>query len=111
MFSRAIALRSPSTFPTWSPRSRRAAYGWWNKPRGRTHRMHMSDERVAKLGKWAPLGFVLGFGLIFIARTAFYAGGKLHFTLFDDAMISMQYAKNLAHGHGMVWMAGGPKVE
>jgi len=34
-----------------------------------------------------------------------------YFTLFDDAMISMQYAKNLANGDGLVWNPGGERVE
>ncbi|HRK59569.1 MAG TPA: hypothetical protein PLI74_08000, partial [Candidatus Kapabacteria bacterium] len=29
-----------------------------------------------------------------------------YFCLFDDAMISMQYAQNLAQGHGLTWNAG-----
>lgn len=32
-------------------------------------------------------------------------GGRV-FCLFDDAMISMRYADNLAHGHGPVWNPG-----
>lgn len=37
--------------------------------------------------------------------------GPVRFSLFDDAMISMRYARNLAHGHGLVWNPGGPRVE
>lgn len=47
----------------------------------------------------------------FIARTAFLVDGRLHVTLFDDAMISMTYARNLAEGHGLRWNAGEPAVE
>jgi arabinofuranosyltransferase len=32
--------------------------------------------------------------------------GRRYFCLFDDAMISMRYAWNLAHGDGLVWNAG-----
>ena len=46
----------------------------------------------------------------FIARTAFTVGGSMYFTLFDDAMISMRYARNLAEGHGLLWNAGQPPV-
>jgi hypothetical protein len=42
----------------------------------------------------------------FIARSAFPAGGRLGFTLFDDAMISMRFARNLAEGYGLVWNPG-----
>jgi 4-amino-4-deoxy-L-arabinose transferase-like glycosyltransferase len=32
--------------------------------------------------------------------------GTRYFTLADDGMISMRYARNLAQGHGLVWNAG-----
>jgi hypothetical protein len=47
----------------------------------------------------------------FIVRTRFTAGEISGFTLFDDAMISMRYARNLAEGHGLVFNAGGTAVE
>ncbi len=56
-------------------------------------------------------GLALGFYALFIWRCAFWNEGKLFFTLFDDAMISMRYAQNLAAGHGLVWNPGGPAVE
>jgi hypothetical protein len=34
-----------------------------------------------------------------------------YFSLFDDAMISMRYANNLANGHGLVWNLAGEPVE
>ncbi len=37
--------------------------------------------------------------------------GKRYFVLFDDAMISMTYAKSLVKGCGLVWYCGAPKVE
>jgi hypothetical protein len=51
------------------------------------------------------------YGWAFIQRTSIdFQGERIH-ALFDDAMISMQYAKNLAHGDGLVWNAGGERVE
>lgn len=47
----------------------------------------------------------------FIQLTSFEVNGKPHYALFDDAMISMQYARNLAEGNGLVWNAGGERVE
>src|SRR3989304_6224593 len=42
-----------------------------------------------------------------IYRTSFVAfDGQRYFSLFDDAMISMRYAWNFSHGHGLVWNAG-----
>lgn len=51
------------------------------------------------------------FYIIFIARTAFDVHGQRAFTLVDDAMISMRYARNLAQGHGLVWNVGQPPIE
>ena len=42
----------------------------------------------------------------YIQASAFFIEGKLYYTLFDDAMISMRYAWNLAHGNGLVWNPG-----
>jgi len=49
--------------------------------------------------------------IIFIAKVSFLNNGVRIFTLFDDAMISMRYAKNLAKGYGLVWNPGGARVE
>ena len=48
---------------------------------------------------------------IFIFRTSFVIDGERYYSLFDDAMISMRYAKNLSDGHGLVWNPGGERVE
>ena len=56
------------------------------------------------------LAYCLYAGL-FIYRTSFVIDGKRFFCLFDDAMVSMRYAKNLAHGFGLVWNPGGERVE
>jgi len=47
----------------------------------------------------------------FIARSAFRVDGVWHFSLFDDAMVSLRYARNLAHGHGLLWNPGQTPVE
>ena len=54
--------------------------------------------------------FLLYAGL-FIYRTSFVLDGERYFSLFDDAMISMRYAKNLANGYGLVWNPGGERIE
>lgn len=46
----------------------------------------------------------------FIYRTSFVIEGERYFSLFDDAMVSMRYAKNLEQGHGLV-MNPGERVE
>ncbi|HUI88181.1 MAG TPA: hypothetical protein VLX61_05605 [Anaerolineales bacterium] len=43
----------------------------------------------------------------FIYRNSYVAiDGRRYFSLFDDSMISMRYAWNFAHGHGLVWNVG-----
>lgn len=50
--------------------------------------------------------FIL-WALCFIYNSSYRASNKvLYFSLFDDAMISMRYGWNLAHGNGLVWNAG-----
>ncbi len=42
----------------------------------------------------------------YISATSISFEGKTYHMLFDDAMVSMRYAYNLAHGLGAVWNAG-----
>ncbi len=42
----------------------------------------------------------------YIESTSVTVDGEKYYVLFDDAMISMRYAYNLAHGLGPVWNAG-----
>ena len=51
------------------------------------------------------------YAALFILRTSFVIGGERYFSLFDDEMISMRYARNLAHGYGLIWNPGGERVE
>ncbi|HET9768700.1 MAG TPA: hypothetical protein VFS60_17775 [Thermoanaerobaculia bacterium] len=46
-----------------------------------------------------------------IARTSVVVDGRRVFCLFDDAMISMTYARNLFDGHGLNWARQGAPVE
>lgn len=68
-------------------------------------------ETIHKKNKTLLIGgFMLVFivwGVFFIHRTSITAiDGKRYFCLFDDAMISMQYAWNFSHGNGLVWNTG-----
>jgi len=49
--------------------------------------------------------------LAFIFSTSFVVGGERYFCLFDDAMISMRYAANLAAGDGLLFNPGQAPVE
>jgi arabinofuranosyltransferase len=42
----------------------------------------------------------------FIARSSVETSSGRYFCLFDDAMVSLHYAWNLAHGNGLVWNPG-----
>ena len=50
-------------------------------------------------------------GGLYVARTGFVYAGEPVFSLWDDAMISMRYARNLAAGEGLVWNPGGERVQ
>lgn len=47
----------------------------------------------------------------FIYNSSYEINGTRFFCLFDDAMVSMRYAKNLANGYGLVWNPNGEHVE
>src|SRR3954452_23840444 len=73
-----------------------------------------APAQTRAIGTWRfalPVALSLTFSFVFIARTAFRVGGETFFTLFDDAMISMRYARNLVEGHGLLWNPGQPAVE
>lgn len=46
------------------------------------------------------------YGVQYIEKSSITTGDQTYYILFDDAMISMRYAYNLAHGQGLVWNAG-----
>lgn len=49
----------------------------------------------------------LVWSIIYIYKSSFIGiDGKRYFMLFDDAMISMRFAWNFAHGNGLVWNTG-----
>jgi len=57
------------------------------------------------------LALLVAWGAWFIARTSYTIDGQRTFCLFDDAMISMTYARNWVEGHGLVWARHGGPVE
>ncbi len=59
----------------------------------------------------ALLGALAAWGGCFIFRTSFVIDGRRVFCLFDDAMISMTYARNLVEGYGLNWARQGAPVE
>lgn len=59
----------------------------------------------------ALLGTLSAWGGWLIFRTSFVLDGRRVFCLFDDAMISMTYARNLVEGYGLNWARQGAPVE
>ena len=63
---------------------------------------------------WPLVGLLLGYlayAAWFIQRSSFLLEGLRYYSLQDEAMISLQYARNLVEGHGLVWMPGADAVE
>lgn len=74
-----------------------------------THKLNsQTRQRLATAGL---AGIAAAACLIVVARSHFLVNGKLQFTLVDDAMISLRYARNLASGHGLAWNADEPPIE
>lgn len=59
---------------------------------------------------WVALVALVFYG-VFVLRTSLSIGGTRYFVLFEDAMISMRYARHLAAGHGLVWNIGEAPIE
>ncbi len=71
----------------------------------------VKKEKILNILFWLTvIGYAI-YAAAFIAITRIDINGTPYFTLFDDAMISMQYARNLAGGNGLVWNAGDIPVE
>ncbi len=68
-------------------------------------------ERTERVLFTAAVAVFLAYAALFIYRTSFVVDGERYFSLFDDAMVSMRYAKNFAEGHGLVWNPGAERVE
>lgn len=71
----------------------------------------MSQRARLRAGVGVVLALYIALGVSFIARTSFDTPDGRVYCLWDDAMISMQYARNLAEGHGLVWNPGGERVQ
>ncbi|HEY4928629.1 MAG TPA: hypothetical protein VIH95_05715 [Acidimicrobiales bacterium] len=58
-----------------------------------------------------PVAVSLVASTFVIIRSATMVAGHRAYLLFDDAAISLTYARNLASGHGLVWIPGHQPVE
>ncbi len=75
--------------------------------------MPSAESKSSLLDRYLILLLLLfsAYAALFIYRTSFVIDGERYFCLFDDAMISMRYADNLAHHRGLVWNPGEKPVE
>jgi hypothetical protein len=89
---------------SWTEHSGAAIPGTWR-------RLLADTDAVERTLFGVVVATFLIYAASFIYRTSFEIGGERYFSLFDDAMVSMRYAKNLAEGHGLVWNPGGERVE
>ena len=60
---------------------------------------------------WVVTILLSAWSAAFIWNSSFVVDGERYFCLFDDAMISMTYARNLVEGFGLNWARWGPPVE
>ncbi len=68
-------------------------------------------KKIGSILFWLMLGVYVLYSAVFIYKTIIVVNGQHYAVLFDDSMISMQYARNLAQGYGPVFNAGGDRVE
>ncbi len=69
------------------------------------------DRTRFRLAVTLIVGLALAWYAWLIAPARQWVDGNAYWLLFDDPMISMRYARNLAQGHGLVWNPGGARVE
>jgi len=78
----------------------------------RWFRSRASSDRVRRAAPIVALivGLV-AYAAWFIWRGSIQVGSQRYFVLFDDAMVSMVYAKNVVEGYGLNWARYGAPVE
>jgi hypothetical protein len=70
-----------------------------------------AEDRGARAGLLAMLALFVAWSGWLVWRSSFLVEGRRIFCLFDDAMISMTYARNLLEGYGLNWARFGAPVE
>jgi hypothetical protein len=68
------------------------------------------QKTIIKFWKWMPF-IALLFPIFFFIRAASYEQNSFFFTLFDDSMISMTYARTLSDTGELVWYPGADRVQ
>ncbi len=83
-----------------------AALGWLVAPSRWRRLILLHLQQPWKLATGAVLALAVLWTPVVTSGYSAIIGGKRYWWLFDDAMISMRYAHNLATGHGLVWNPG-----
>jgi arabinofuranosyltransferase len=74
--------------------------------------MKIFDNQETAIRFWKLMAFITTlFPIIFFIRAGSYEQDSWFFTLFDDAMISMTYARTLADTGELVWFPGADRVQ
>lgn len=68
-------------------------------------------ERTARVAVLLVASLFVVWGLCYVYRTSAVVAGARMFLLWDDGMISMRYARNLAEGHGLTWNGDAERVQ
>lgn len=66
---------------------------------------HQSPRQASRIATTAPLGLLVGAFALF-GWQAYHSMRVCHFTLVDDAYISLRYAWQWVNGAGIVWQPG-----
>ena len=74
-------------------------------------RYHGSRVRTRTWLVWASLLFITLCAISILRSQSMTVDGRRVWWLGDDMMISMSYARSFAHGDGLVWYPGAPRVE
>jgi len=74
-------------------------------------RFHVGQVTPGNTGLALALLAFAVYSSLFIYRTSFVIHGERYFSLFDDGMISMRYARHLAAGYGLAWNRGDAPIE
>ena len=70
-----------------------------------------AHDRTTRSALYCLLALQFAYGVAFVLRSSLLLDGVRHFVLFDDAMISLTYARTWLAGEGLVWFPGAERVQ
>ena len=81
------------------------------RPRGQAVISRLARVRTRTWLVWASLLFITLCAISILRGQSMIVDGHRVWWLSDDMMVSMNYARSFAHGAGLVWYPGAPRVE